>query len=103
MESENEIKANELHIEKINMAIDAIIDLEDYYPLPNDLSKALDKLNSLRSLAEEDISVGDKVYIPFLGKIKEVYQDGYLNWFFNPDIDKEYFAIGKKFCFKMHY
>lgn len=93
-------KTREKHIEDINNVIDAIINLDGYYSqMPNDLSKALDTLNSLRSLAEEEIEEGDIVYDSFNNETSEVIQVGFKNFFFNDGK----LSVGKKFCFKPHY
>jgi hypothetical protein len=96
--STKEVK--ELHIEKINNAIDAILDLEDYYPLPSDLSSALNRLRTLRNYAEEEIEVEDKVYDTFTKKYRTVSKVSTINLYFN-DEDTEHYVIGKKYCFKV--
>lgn len=100
--AENLLEIRERHIENINKAIDAIINLEDYYPLPNDLSQALNKLNSMRNLAEEEIEAGDRVFDTFTRKERLVYRVGAVNLFFN-DEDVTHSCIASKYCFKLRY
>ena len=88
-------ETKELHIERINNAIDAILNIEEYYDqMPSDLTKAISKLNSLRSLAEEDM-----VYNAFDGTIAKVEKVLYKNLV----LEGRKEMIGKKYCFKRHY
>lgn len=91
------------HIEKIESAIDSILDLERYYSqMPPELTSALNRLNNLRSLAEEEIDKGDWVYDTYTGKERQVSRVGERNLFFEDD-NKDHSMIGRKFCFKRHY
>lgn len=93
----------DIHVNDINKAIDAILNLDHYYEcLPYDLSQALIKLNSLRTLAEEDIEKGDTVWDSFTGQRRKVKFVQVKNLCFDDGII-EFRTIGKKFCFKSHY
>ncbi|MEE9573483.1 MAG: hypothetical protein V3W20_10575 [Candidatus Neomarinimicrobiota bacterium] len=75
---------HELHVEKINAAIDSIIELEKYYQqMPNDLSKALTNLNHLRNLAEEEIEEGENLIsekeLDQIKEIRELMNENLLN------------------------
>lgn len=98
----SEAQARERHVEKINAAIDAIINLEDFYPLPNALSAALSKLNSMRSRAEEEIEPGDEVWDSHNKEYGIVESIGAVNFFLTASDDKpaDHLVIGKQFCFK---
>lgn len=96
------ITVREQHIEKINKAIDALIDLEDYYPLPEKISAALYELNGMRNVAEEEIEAGDKIWDTKNKEFGRVDSVGVLNFIFTmrkPTAG----SIGKKFCFKVPY
>lgn len=93
-------KTKQKHITDIENVIDSILELEKYYhQMPNDLSKAVDKLNSLRSLAEEDFEVGDEVYNTIEGNIDIIDKVLSKNLYLKNRKD----LIGSKFCFKTHY
>lgn len=96
----NTQEVKEKHIEDVENAIDAILNLEKYYhQMPNDLSKALSKLNSLKSIAEEEIEEGDSIYNTIDGTVDKVKQVLVKNLYLTDRKD----LIGKKFCFKLHY
>lgn len=92
--NKNVIAAQEKHVAAINSAIDALINLEDFTPLPNALCLALSKLNSMRNYAESDIESGDKVYDTFNKKYQTIKEVGVLNYFFENGA-----SVGIKFCF----
>jgi len=91
---QNIINAKEAHIDAINNAIDAIINLEDFCILSNPLISALSKLNSMRHCAETEINVGERVYDSF-NKIEVIVSEIHtLNYFLENGE-----SVGRKYCF----
>ncbi len=94
-------KYQEELIEKINNAIDAIINLEDYYPLGPKLSAALDELNFRRNISEEDIEAGDRVYDRKYKAYRIVSGVGTIWYFFNDGVAMGNVPTDKKDVFKV--
>lgn len=96
-DNKNVLAAREKHIAALNAIIDAIINLEDFTPIPVELSNALSKVNSMRNQAEEDIEPGDKIWDSFNKEFGIVQSVGILNYFF----ENGKLSVGKKYCFKI--
>ena len=88
-------EAKEAHVDAINAAIDALINLEDFTPLPAALSNALSKLNSMRNTAEAPVDAGTEVWDTVNKEYGIVKTVGALNYFFEDEVR----VVGIKYCF----
>lgn len=87
-------QAKENYINALYGCIDAIINLEDFIPIPNQLKDALSKVNSLKHYAELELEPGDKVWDNHNNEYGIIKSIGDLNIFFEGDK----MSVGKKFC-----
>lgn len=92
-----DVAAKENYINALDAVIDAIINLEDFIPIPNALSAALSKVNSLKHYGELEIEIGDKVYDNVNKDFGVIQSIGTLNYFF----EGEKMSVGKRFCIQL--